>query len=54
MKRNFYDLINRMRIEEAKAILREMTVTNSKAMIEEVGTQCGFHSRSVFLSVQRI
>ena len=50
MKRNFYDLINRMRIEEAKAILREMAVTNSKAMIEEVGTQCGFHSRSVFFS----
>lgn len=50
MKRNFYDLINRMRIEEAKAILREMAATGSKAMIKEVGTRCGFHSRSVFFS----
>ena len=47
---NFYDLINRMRIEEAKKMLREMAVTNSRLMIEEVGVQCGFRSRSVFFT----
>lgn len=50
MGRNFYDLINRMRIEEAKKMLREMAVTNSRLMIEEVGVQCGFRSRSVFFT----
>lgn len=50
MGRNFYDLINRMRIEEAKALLREMAATNSRLMIEEVGVQCGFRSRSVFFA----
>ncbi len=50
MGRNFYDLINRMRIEEAKAILREIATTGSKYIIEEVGMRCGFHSRSVFFA----
>ena len=50
MGRNFYDLINRMRIEEAKKMLREMAVTNSRLMSEEVGVQCGFRSRSVFFT----
>lgn len=50
MGRNFYDLINRMRIEEAKKMLREMAATNSRLMIEEVGVQCGFRSRSVFFA----
>lgn len=50
MKRNFYNLINRMRIEEAKAILREMATTGDKAIIEEIALQCGFHSRSVFFA----
>ena len=50
MGRNFYDLINRMRIEEAKKMLREMAATNSRLMIEEVGVQSGFRSRSVFFT----
>lgn len=50
MGRNFYDLINRMRIEEAKTILREIAATGSKYVIEEVGIRCGFHSRSVFFA----
>ena len=39
-----------MRIEEAKKMLREMAATNSRLMIEEVGVQCGFRSRSVFFT----
>ena len=36
--------------EETKKMLREMAATNSRLMIEEVGVQCGFRSRSVFFT----
>lgn len=50
MRRNFHDLINRFRIEEAKSILREAAVSGKDPLIENVGMQCGFHSRSVFFA----
>lgn len=47
---NFYAFINRLRVEEAKALLRGMAATGSQTMIDSVGEQCGFRSRSVFFS----
>ncbi len=47
---NFPDIINRMRIHEAKNILCKMAVTENRTMIEEVGLKCGFRSRSVFFA----
>ena len=41
---SFYQFVNRYRIEEAKRLLSE----NPEMKIEDIATQCGFASRSVF------
>ena len=50
MGQNFYELINRMRIEEAKNILQETSASGQQLLLKNVYQQCGFHSRSAFFS----
>ena len=45
LKKNFFDLINEMRIEKAKNKLRSK---GNNFTIESVAVECGFHSRSAF------
>ena len=46
LKRNFFDLINEMRIEEAKRRLLELEI--SGFTIDSVYAECGFRTRSTF------
>jgi len=50
MGQNFFVLINRMRVEEAKRLLRNAAKSARKISLEEIGAQSGFHSRSSFFS----
>lgn len=45
---NFFELINRMRVAEAKRLLREAARSAEPASLEEIGTRSGFSSRSTF------
>jgi AraC-like DNA-binding protein len=45
LNKNFYDLVNEMRVEEAKRLLVEL---NSGYTIDSVHTICGFRSRTSF------
>lgn len=45
---NFFDLVNRMRVEEAKRRILEL---NSNYTIESIASECGFRSRSTFYMV---
>ena len=45
---NFYQLINRIRVEEAKRILREAAESDTPVNITEIGAQSGFGSRTSF------
>jgi len=47
LKKNFFELVNAMRIEEAKRLLQSI---NTSHKIESIVTECGFHSRSTFFS----
>jgi len=48
LKHNFFDVINRLRIDEAKRLFTEgRTKTVS---IERIAKECGFHARSIFYS----
>ena len=49
MKVNFFDFINRQRVEEAKRLLRE--VDSKGHNIDSVYEECGFRSRSTFFLV---
>lgn len=46
---NFFEFINRMRIEEAKRLLLELDVKDYN--IDSVYSDCGFRSRSTFFLV---
>ncbi len=46
---NFFEFVNRMRIEEAKRQLRELNASDFN--IESIYTECGFRSRSTFYMV---
>ena len=46
---NFFEFVNRMRIEEAKRRLRELSA--SSYSIDGIYTECGFRSRSTFYMV---
>ena len=48
MKRNFFEFINRIRLEEAKTLLREAAQTGKKITVDEIGARSGFSSRSTF------
>jgi AraC-like DNA-binding protein len=45
LHRNFLDLVNGMRIEEAKRLLLEL---NTDHTVESIYPDCGFRSRSAF------
>jgi AraC-like DNA-binding protein len=47
LNKNFFDIINEMRIEEAKKILRSH---GDKYKIDGVYADCGFHTRATFYS----
>ena len=49
LKQNFFDLINRMRLEEAKQML--CSEEGNSLTIESVANCCGFRSRSTFYLV---
>ncbi len=46
---NFFEFVNRMRIEEAKRLLCELNATDFN--IDSIYTDCGFRSRSTFYMV---
>ena len=46
---NFFEFVNRMRIEEAKRRLRELNASGYS--IDSIYTECGFRSRSTFFMV---
>lgn len=46
---NFFEFVNRMRVEEAKLRLRELK--SSDFNIDSIYTECGFRSRSTFFMV---
>lgn len=46
--RNFFDLINSMRIEKAKPLLRNKIALN--LTVDAIAAQCGFNSRATFSS----
>jgi AraC-like DNA-binding protein len=50
MHRNFFDLVNEMRIEEAKRLLLNL---NSDYTTDSVYPECGFRSRSAFFAAFR-
>ena len=51
MGQNFFQFINRMRVEEAKRLLRNAAKSEKKVSFEEIGTKSGFNSRSTFFSL---
>ena len=50
MQRNFFELLKRMRVEEAKRILRMADESGEKPKMESVARGCGFTSRSSFFT----
>lgn len=46
---NFFDFVNRMRVEEAKILLREVDTKGHN--IDSIYEECGFRSRSTFFMV---
>lgn len=50
MGRNFSQLLNRMRVEESKRIMRSLSESGEKMKMDEIGYRSGFNSRSVFLA----
>jgi AraC-like DNA-binding protein len=47
LKKNFFEIVNAMRIEEAK---RRLQSINTNHIIESIATECGFRSRSTFFA----
>lgn len=50
MGRNFFELLNRMRIEESKRIMRLLAESGGKAKMDDISRKSGFKSRSVFFA----
>ena len=48
LNKNFFELINRLRIEKAKTKLTSEYLSHNT--IESIAKECGFHSRSAFYS----
>lgn len=48
MGRNFFEFINRIRLEDVKRLLRKAAKNNQKINVDEIGAQSGFSSRSNF------
>lgn len=48
MRQDFFGLINRMRVEEAKRLLQAVAKSEEKVSLEEIGAKSGFNSRSSF------
>lgn len=51
LHKNFFDLVNGMRVEEAKQLLRELSTSDYTT--ESIFTECGFRSRSTFFTTFR-
>ena len=47
LKKNFFDIINELRIDEAKNRLPSLGANQT---IDSIVEKCGFHSRSTFFS----
>lgn len=45
---DFFELMNRMRVEEAKRLLRQAARSAEKVSMEEIRTESGFNSRAAF------
>ena len=50
MGKNYFDLINRLRLEEAKRLLRETAEKNMNLNVEDIIRKSGFRSRSTFFA----
>ncbi len=48
LNKNFFELINTMRIQEAKRLLQSLNINHT---IESIYKDCGFHSRSSFFMI---
>ena len=48
LHKNFFELVNNMRVKEAERLLRELSSTGYT--IESIYTECGFRSRSTFFT----
>ena len=47
LKRNFFEIVNTMRIEEAKKLLKNL---DAKYTVDSIASECGFRSSSTFFS----
>lgn len=47
---NFFDFLNRIRVEEAKRLLKAKAAKGLKMPIADIGEQSGFSTRSVFFA----
>ena len=50
MGKNYFDLINRLRLEEAKRLLRETAEKQLNLNVEDIIRKSGFRSRSTFFA----
>lgn len=50
MGKRYLDLLKRMRMDEAKRLLREMAENGEKINMDEIGFKSGFRSRSAFFA----
>lgn len=50
MGQNFFQMLNRMRVEEAKRLLHVVSRSDEKVVLEEIGVKSGFNSRGAFFS----
>lgn len=50
MGQDFYELMGRMRVEEAKRLLRAAAKSAQKVSVDEIGAKSGFNSRSTFFA----
>lgn len=48
MGQDFFELINRMRVEETKRLLCEASRSTAKVSMEDIWTKSGFNSRASF------
>jgi AraC-like DNA-binding protein len=49
LRKNFFELVNAMRVEEAKRLL--MKLNTSGYTVDSIFSECGFSSRSTFFAV---
>lgn len=53
MGQDFFELLNRMRVEEAKRLLRAAAKSAEKVSVDQIGAESGFNSRSTFFACFR-